>query len=311
MEFLELIGGDFGYAQYDKYKVVINMQSAFINATKLCRDYGKEGKKVLANWFQSKHAVDLMSNIKQAMVEYNQVEPGDYNLYTLQSESPIGKSGNGIVTGIYVRSILVPHILSWADPAYFGVRCGEIVNEYVSKQKMQPRDINNSPLRITPITINNDSFDVTDKIAPATQYVETEDPIQWSMIDDDDENKKQPQQHSSDDKCFALFRVSLPSPADCHCKFVAMRVVKSKLSGHAKIVKRKYPDAALIHTSTHDDAQNFYKLLRYKCFHLNDNDGDTICFKGNNIIVKKGSESLMLNILNDLIAASPSTRYKL
>ncbi len=116
----EKIDNVYSKAKYAGFDVIMNMESGYINATKLCADGGKKffkwnenaGNKELINFFND---------------QYRSSEFGGSTL--------VVKGGNlPLVTGTYVHPDLIPHIASWVSPA-FAYKVSKIVNNFLIKEK--------------------------------------------------------------------------------------------------------------------------------------------------------------------------------
>ena len=110
----ENIDENYGYGKYGDFKIIMNINTGFINATKLCKDGGKEFKHWLKN-SQSKKFIETFSNcLRISKDEILMIVTGGRNT---------------IIRGTYVHPDIIPHIAMWISPK-FGITISKIVNEW-------------------------------------------------------------------------------------------------------------------------------------------------------------------------------------
>lgn len=112
----ESINDTYSHAEYGDFKVIMNIKTGYINATKLCADGGKQMKHWLEN-SSSKNLIECFENN--------------------QSESrPVLITDNsyGITRGTYAHPDLIPHIASWVSPK-FAIKVSKIVNEFLIRER--------------------------------------------------------------------------------------------------------------------------------------------------------------------------------
>ena len=124
------INEDYAWGKYGDFKVIIMKENGYINATKICNDvhtkYGK--KKEFKHWKSNKDATELMAEISSSVDL-----PTDDLMLTITG----GKITS--IRGTYAHPDLIPHIASWASPA-FAVRVSKIVNEYYTKKVIKAKN---------------------------------------------------------------------------------------------------------------------------------------------------------------------------
>ena len=118
------INDDFSYGNYGVFQVIIKNDNGFMNATKLCKDGGKEFR----NWKANANAKELISAVSSSARI-----PADGILQTITG----GK--NVVIRGTYVHPDLIPHIASWVSPE-FAIKVSKIVNEYFIKKASEEKD---------------------------------------------------------------------------------------------------------------------------------------------------------------------------
>ena len=114
----ENVTAEYGWGKYGDFKVLIRRKDGYINATKLCKDGGKD----LSNWTKNASSEALITELEWVLLigrtQLSEVHQGGSN-YEL--------------SGTYVHPLLVPHIASWISPK-FGVMASKIINNYIIKE---------------------------------------------------------------------------------------------------------------------------------------------------------------------------------
>ena len=95
----EKIDNVYSKAKYAGFDVIMNMESGYINSTKLCADGGKKFFK----WNENNGSKELISY-------FEEICDGNKIL--------INVTNYGIVRGTYVHPKLIPHIAMWIAPAF-------------------------------------------------------------------------------------------------------------------------------------------------------------------------------------------------
>jgi len=106
----EKIDNVYSKAKYAGFDVIMNMESGYINATKLCTDGGKHMKK----WMQNNGNKELIKYFEE-------------NVQT--NVLIIVNTGVNELRGTYVHPKLIPHIAMWISPA-FGYKISCILEEW-------------------------------------------------------------------------------------------------------------------------------------------------------------------------------------
>ncbi len=117
----EKIDNVYSKAKYADFDVTMNMETGYINATKLCNDGGKKFFK----WNENAGNKEL--------IKYFEENHGSPNLEGHKYEVRNGTKCNNI-NGTYVHPDLIPHIASWVSPA-FAYKVSKIVNNFLIKEK--------------------------------------------------------------------------------------------------------------------------------------------------------------------------------
>ena len=126
----EYIGNSdrFGYGKYlDDMKIIIDGNTGYINATKLCA----LGNKRLKNWQQNLSTKEL--------IECFNIEPGWNSSqvqevsYEVKQEDIKGypKSEQEAMVGTYYHRTIIVHLAQWISPT-FALKVSKIVDDYIS-----------------------------------------------------------------------------------------------------------------------------------------------------------------------------------
>ena len=122
----EQIDGEYFYGKYGPFKVVIHSQSGYINATKLCKDGGKQFKQ----WKRLDGSQELINTLAQEGPVLIEQSAAGIPAAPLFEERSLSSMAN-YINGYYAHPLLIPHIASWASPR-FAIIVSQIVNDYLS-----------------------------------------------------------------------------------------------------------------------------------------------------------------------------------
>jgi hypothetical protein len=114
----EAVTPEYGWGKYGEFRVLIRRKDGYINATKLCRDGGKE----LFNYISNKSSHQLVDAIMQ-----------DLRIQRSQLIEVINAGSNYEISGTYVHQDLIPHIASWVSPQ-FAIKVSKIVNNFIVRE---------------------------------------------------------------------------------------------------------------------------------------------------------------------------------
>jgi hypothetical protein len=93
----ENIDEEYAYAKYADFTVIMMKKNRYINATRLCNEYGKK----LDKWTRTDRTKELIDTINNKI---NEEAP------TIQIKS---KKHNSIIRGTYVHPLLIDKIIDW------------------------------------------------------------------------------------------------------------------------------------------------------------------------------------------------------
>jgi hypothetical protein len=110
----EAVTPEYGWGKYGEFRVLIRKKDGYINATKLCKDGGKE----LFHYMENKTSKRLIDEFIQ-------------NLKIQRSQLiEVFKAGSRYeLNGTYVHQDLIPHIASWVSPR-FAVQISNILRQW-------------------------------------------------------------------------------------------------------------------------------------------------------------------------------------
>ena len=136
----EQIEGNFWYAAYGPFRVVMMKDTGYINATKMCSSGGKKYSK----WSRLNGSNELIQALENKLALENTHDTSDSTLRDGNDQiwalpSPPCKSVQThndtdverIKSGTYCHPLLIPHIACWVSPD-FALLVSEVVNGYIT-----------------------------------------------------------------------------------------------------------------------------------------------------------------------------------
>jgi hypothetical protein len=134
---LEQIEGDFWYASYDKYKVIMKKSNSWINVTQLDKDITKMhpndcSRESYINWMYDRTAKGTAREIMRRQ-GYSPETESLWGTISEYVESP------DKVKGMYVHSDLIPNFISWCNDD-FSLEANRIVNEHYINKYLEKRE---------------------------------------------------------------------------------------------------------------------------------------------------------------------------
>ena len=119
----EQIEGKFWYGRYGQFRVVMMKDCGFINATKLCRDGGKD----LRDWNANKNSKDLLQCLATKLGDDGDSESIFVRkIIRTAQQTDVEKA----VSGTYYNPLIIPHIACWISPD-FAILVSDIVNYFL------------------------------------------------------------------------------------------------------------------------------------------------------------------------------------
>ncbi len=161
----EQISGDYYWAKYGDFKVIMDIKTGYINATRLCElaNTKADTKKEFKTWRQNATAIELMDAVS------SEVRKSTADLLVVVAGGHIIE-----IRGTYAHPDLIPHIACWASRK-FGVKVSKIVNnQLVREYKEEIRVKNNEiiDLKQTIDTMNKRYNEIISKSDTQIQKIE-------------------------------------------------------------------------------------------------------------------------------------------
>jgi hypothetical protein len=134
------IRDSFYYGYYGQFRVVVDKQDGYVNATKLCSDGGKQ----FYHWKESKVSKELVSTLYQYKFQQAIDLDETQEPWSLSSYSPVKEvvrlvqtnndnDPERAISGTYVHPLLVPHIACWVSPS-FALKAASIINFFIVEE---------------------------------------------------------------------------------------------------------------------------------------------------------------------------------
>src|SRR5438477_10820665 len=95
----EQIQGNYWYAHYGEFEVVLHKTSSYINVSKFCKAHGKQ----FNNWHANKSSKSMVASFAERL----KISP-THMLITVEGGSDTSSSKD--ICGTYAHPILLPHI---------------------------------------------------------------------------------------------------------------------------------------------------------------------------------------------------------
>src|SRR3977135_1972039 len=131
----EQIEGNFWYAAYGPFRVIMMKDTGYVNATKLCKSGGKDYK----DWSRLKGSHELIHAIENELALENTLPISNVQICTMQKLAckqvqTRNRSDEGQqISGTYCHPDLIPHIACWISPD-FALKVSKIVNGYITME---------------------------------------------------------------------------------------------------------------------------------------------------------------------------------
>ena len=123
----EQISGDFWYAVFGDFKLIVDKSTGYFNATKLCHSAGKRFRK----WKDNERSKKLMAYFEENLRSWNS---GAKTIYEKQAGNN-DKTGK-VISGQYVCRELILDISCWLSGDFY-VKCVNIVCDYYANEFKQ------------------------------------------------------------------------------------------------------------------------------------------------------------------------------
>jgi hypothetical protein len=140
----EQIRGNYYWGKYGDFKVIIDVDTGYINATHLCglAESLTGRKREFFSWKRLDTATDLINEASAA-------------IHICMADLLKTVTGGQIteIRGTYAHPDLIPHIASWASPK-FAMQVGKIVNAHLVREYKETIRVKNQNIDEPKTTVN-------------------------------------------------------------------------------------------------------------------------------------------------------------
>ncbi|CCU55587.1 N1R/p28-like protein [Choristoneura biennis entomopoxvirus] len=129
----EQIKDSFHYGLFGEFKLIIDKNTGFFNATKLCKDGGKRFKK----WLENDKSKELIEYYRKNISGPNRCHLNIDSFYIINIQ---GNKINNTISGTYVYKNLLLDIASWISIEFYD-KCSNIIeNYYINEYTIEYKD---------------------------------------------------------------------------------------------------------------------------------------------------------------------------
>ncbi|CCU56201.1 N1R/p28-like protein [Mythimna separata entomopoxvirus 'L'] len=119
----EKIKDSFYYGLFGDFKLIIDKNTGYFNATKLCKDGGKEYK----HWYENTKSREFILFIDAFLRSRNTDRANKDILYVKKGNNKTEE--DKIITGTYVHKLLLLNISLWISNEFY-IKCYDIIEKY-------------------------------------------------------------------------------------------------------------------------------------------------------------------------------------
>src|SRR3977135_1818622 len=248
------IEGNFWFAAYGPFRVIMMKDTGYINATKLCSSGGKEYKE----WIKNKSSKELMHALEDNMALQNthgSLENSDSTLADANGGiTPLAsppcifvKTTNNTPTeqlksGTYCHPDLIPHIACWVS-ADFALMASKVVNGYITQEyKMH---LAAAQLALEQAT---ELREATTRDAHHAHLQRDAANVDANRAQQQVQQKEHRHQVWSSTHGFTMLRLNNP---DAKLPYYAVRCKRGDMSGAIKKVRAKHPHSIMIYQNSY------------------------------------------------------------
>jgi hypothetical protein len=275
------IKDNFCYGYYGPFRVIIDKQDGFVNATKLCN----EGGKNYYDWIRNKTAKELIlalerSKFADSIADYSpstsQVVANDVSRWVsrrVQTENI--SEADRLISGTYCNPLLIPHIACWVSPS-FALMVSEIVN-YFFIEEMRAK------VRVSEEAANQLLFDLQQSTLQLEDAKEIASTTQMALVSSIEDNglllnsmsvKQEVVDKLEEDVCEKIcerqvwasthaFTVLKLNADNSRRPYYVIRCQRRRLSGSIKKMRQKFPASEVIYQQRKvPNAINLYCRLK-------------------------------------------------
>src|SRR5271156_2915334 len=269
----EQISGNYWYATYGPFRVIMMKDSGYINATKLCSSGGKDYK----NWSRLNGSRQLIEAVEKRVVLVN-IQPSFQSLENTLGDGPeqicarpsvtckiVEFGGYGkverIISGTYCHPKLIPHIASWVS-VDFAIMVSDIVEHYlVTEYKCKINDLKIQLEICTEIEQSHKMAKINAiRQCEVAQQSKEEAIQQTQQLEKAVKRKKLQLDTWGNSHAFTMVRLNNPNDA---YPYYAIRCKRLGMSGAVKKLRVRNPNSILIYQNTKvPNPINLYNRLK-------------------------------------------------
>src|SRR3977135_1410111 len=266
----EQIEGNFWYAAYGPFRVIMMKDTGYINVTKLCSSGGKDYK----DWSRLKGSHQLIQALENMVALENPhgssdlaLENGNVQICTLRSPPyKIVHNFNQtdverVISGTYCHPDLIPHIACWVSPD-FALLVSKIVNGYITqeyKNKLGAMQLQLEQVTELREAATLDAYRAQQQVEQKDQQVQQKE-HQVQQKDQQLQQKEHRHQVCSSTHGFTMLRLNNP---EAKLPYYAVRCKRGDMSGAIKKVRAKHPHSIMIYQNSYvANPINLYNRLK-------------------------------------------------
>src|SRR5271156_813141 len=297
----EQIEGNFWYAAYGPFRVVMMKENGYINATKLCSSGGKD----YCEWKRLKNSQRLINVLEGYEASVNTHENFDGSNLTLSFSNPVITGllspsckfiqtpnltdTERIISSTYCHPDLIPSIAGWISPI-FQIMTNRVVNGYITQQYKDKLNMIQLQLDEATKSKGEAEEELANQQAQLEMLTELglDAELAKTKAEEDARKKERRIQTWSSSHAFTMMRLN---NANARLPYYAIRRKRANISGAIRKLRVKYPNSVMIYQNSHvPNPVNLYNRLK-AC--------GLLYFKGNYCKASVG-EAELINKLGEL-----------
>src|SRR3977135_3550825 len=265
----EQIEGNFWYAAYGPFRVIMMKDTGYVNATKLRRSGGKEYK----DWVRLKGSQELIQALERNLALENThdttastLEKAGEQICAPAFPCKIILTANytdadRLISGTYCHPDLIPHIACWVS-ADFAFKVSKVVNGYITQEYKTHLAAAKQELDAKQLALEHatNAYEVMHDL----RAVAIEDAYHTQQLvqrkDLEIQSKEHRHQVWSSTHGFTMLRLNNP---DAKLPYYAVRCKRGDMSGAIKKVRAKHPHSIMIYQNSYvANPINLYNRLK-------------------------------------------------
>ena len=292
------IRGEFHYAQYGEFIVIMDKTNGYINGSKLCVDGGKK----FCHWNETKMAKELIKALQEHLFHLVLCDEDADDPWTSNYCPITGHVCKQVLTsnqteedkqiaGTYCHPLLVPHIACWVSPS-FALKVGSIISSFIVNEWKGKLDVAKrlqQDLEMEVQSLQNDVNIWHDCAIERAEMLEVKREV-VSELEEVVAKKTNKQRECSSSHSFALIKLNEENA--CFLPYYVIECQRVKMTSSINKLHRKHPRAEVIfQQSKVPNAINLYKRLKAE---------EIVKTKRNYCIPVHGKEEELVKYLHDL-----------